>query len=392
MGMVEWFEFQVPGKVICAEHSVDSVGMEMDRIGGSRALVVTDQGVEEAGLVQHVIDGMESGSGEVAGIFDEVPLHSEVQAVQACCEKAKALDADTMISVGGGSSMDTAKGTALLMVEGGDLIDHHCAVYVPSGPLPPHIAVPTTSGTGSESTCVAVILDKAQKLKLIFQAPELTPTLAMLDPVMTVSMPPLITASTGMDAMAHCIEATYSKMHQPISDGLGLHAIRLIAKYLPIATQNGDDIEARTYMAIAANMAGMAFTNSMTTIGHAMAHSLGGRFGVPHGVANAILLPLGMEFNIGFMPEEVVPQLRMVAEALGLDVGGDDDVTASKKAVEFIKNFTAELGLPRKLSEVGVPEDGLLMAAGDALIDDSMFNNPGDPELEHVIDLYRRAY
>jgi alcohol dehydrogenase class IV len=392
MGMVEWFEFQVPGKVICAEHSVDSVGMEMDRIGGSRALVVTDQGVEEAGLVQHVIDGMESGSGEVAGIFDEVPLHSEVQAVQACCEKAKALDADTMISVGGGSSMDTAKGTALLMVEGGDLIDHHCAVYVPSGPLPPHIAVPTTSGTGSESTCVAVILDKAQKLKLIFQAPELTPTLAMLDPVMTVSMPPLITASTGMDAMAHCIEATYSKMHQPISDGLGLHAIRLIAKYLPIATQNGDDIEARTYMAIAANMAGMAFTNSMTTIGHAMAHSLGGCFGVPHGVANAILLPLGMEFNIGFMPEEVVPQLRMVAEALGLDVGGDDDVTASKKAVEFIKNFTAELGLPRKLSEVGVPEDGLLMAAGDALIDDSMFNNPGDPELEHVIDLYRRAY
>ena len=392
MGMVEWFEFQMPGKVICAEHCIDSIGTEMDKAGGNKVLVVTDEGVEKAGLVRHVIDGMESGNGEIVGVFNEVPPDSELQVVQACYEKALKLEADALISVGGGSSIDTAKAAAILMVEGDDLIDHHSAVYMPRGPLPPHIAVPTTSGTGSESTCMAFILDKDQQLKLRFQAPELTPTVAMLDPVMTITMPPLLTASTGMDALAHCIEAIYSEMHQPISDSLGLHAIRLIARYLPAATGNGDYIEARTYMAIAANMAGIAFANSSTTIVHAMANSVGGDFGVPHGVANAVLLPYGMEFNIDFMPEEVAPRLRMVAEALGLDVSGDDDITASKQAVDFIKRFAVELGLPRKLSEVGVPEDGLEIAARDAMLDGSIFNNPGAPELEQVIDLFRKAH
>ena len=392
MGMVEWFEFQMPGKVICAEHCIDSIGTEMDKAGGNKVLVVTDEGVEKAGLVRHVIDGMESGNGEIVGVFNEVPPDSELQVVQACYEKALKLEADALISVGGGSSIDTAKAAAILMVEGDDLIDHHSAVYMPRGPLPPHIAVPTTSGTGSESTCMAFILDKDQQLKLRFQAPELTPTVAMLDPVMTITMPPLLTASTGMDALAHCIEAIYSEMHQPISDSLGLHAIRLIAGYLPAATGNGDYIEARTYMAIAANMAGIAFANSSTTIVHAMANSVGGDFGVPHGVANAVLLPYGMEFNIDFMPEQVAPRLRMVAEALGLDVSGDDDITASKQAVDFIKRFAVELGLPRKLSEVGVPEDGLEIAARDAMLDGSIFNNPGAPELEQVIDLFRKAH
>lgn len=392
MGMVEWFEFQMPGKVICAEHCVDSIGTEMDKACGNKVLVVTDEDVEKAGLVRHVIDGMESGNGEIVGVFNEVPPNSELQVVQACYEKALKLEADALISVGGGSSIDTAKAAAMLMVEGGNLIDHQSAVYMPRGPLPPHIAVPTTSGTGSESTYMAVILDKDQQLKVRFQAPELTPTVAMLDPVMTITMPPPLTASTGMDAMAHCIEAMYSEMHQPISDSLSLHAIRLIARYLPAATRNGDDIEARTYMAIAANMAGTAFANSSTTIVHAMANSVGGHFGVPHGVANAILLPYGMEFNIDFMPEEVAPRLRMVAEAFGLDVSGDDDVEASKKAVEVIKGLTVELGLPRKLSEAGVPEDGLERVSRDAMLDGSIFNNPGEPELEQVIDLFRTAY
>ena len=206
MGMVEWFEFQMPGKVICAEHCVDSIGTEMDKACGNKVLVVTDEDVEKAGLVRHVIDGMESGNGEIVGVFNEVPPNSELQVVQACYEKALKLEADALISVGGGSSIDTAKAAAMLMVEGGNLIDHQSAVYMPRGPLPPHIAVPTTSGTGSESTYMAVILDKDQQLKVRFQAPELTPTVAMLDPVMTITMPPPLTASTGMDAMAHCIE------------------------------------------------------------------------------------------------------------------------------------------------------------------------------------------
>ncbi|MCJ7653508.1 MAG: iron-containing alcohol dehydrogenase, partial [Actinobacteria bacterium] len=258
MGMVEWFEFQVPTKVVCAEHCVDSMGTEMDKVDGTKALIVTDEGVEKAGLVQKVIDGMESGGSKIVGVFNEVPPNSEVKIVEACYKKAKELKADALISVGGGSSIDTAKAAAILMAEGGELLDHQSAVYVPSGPLPPHISVPTTAGTGSEATFAAVILDKEQQLKLIFQGPELAPTAAMLDPVMTVTLPPLLTASTGMDALTHCIEALHSEMHEPICDGLAVHGIKLIAKYLPIAVKNGDDIEARTHMLIAANMGGIA--------------------------------------------------------------------------------------------------------------------------------------
>lgn len=392
MGMVEWFEFQVPTTVICAEHCVDSIGTEMDKVGGTKALIVTDEGVEKAGLVQKVIDGMESGGGKIVGVFNEVPPNSEVKVVEACYKKAQELKADALISVGGGSSIDTAKATTILMVEGGELLDHRSAVYVPRGPLPPHVSVPTTAGTGSEATFAAVILDREQQLKLIFQGPELAPTAAMLDPVMTVAMPPLLTASTGLDALTHCIEALHSEMHEPICDGLAVHGIKLIAKYLPIASKNGDDIEARTYMLIAANMGGVAFANAFVGIIHAMSNSVGGRFGVPHGVANAILLPYGMEFNLVFLPEVVAPEYRMVAEAFGIDVTKDDDVTASKKAIEFIKDFTVELGLPQKLSEVGVPVDGLECVSEDAMLEGSMSNNPGEPELEQVIDLFKHAY
>lgn len=392
MAMVEWFEFQVPGKVICAEHCVDSIGLEMDKVGGGKVLVVTDQGVEKAGLVQLITDGMESGAAEIAGVFNEVPPNSEIKVVQACYDKARKTGADALVSVGGGSSIDTAKAAAILMCEGGDLLDHQSAVYMPSGKLPPHIAVPTTAGTGSESTFAAVIADKEQKMKLIFQGPDLAPTAAMLDPVMTKTLPASLTASTGMDALTHCIEALHSEMHEPICDGLALHGIKLVNRYILKATREGDDIEARTYMLIAANMGGIAFANAFVGIVHAMAHSAGGRFGVPHGVANAILLPFGLEYNMRFNMELVGAEYRMVAEALGLDVGKDDDETAGKKAIEYLRKLNVELGLPQKLSEVGVPEDGLEPLAEDAMLDGSMFNNPGEPELDDVLALIKRAY
>ncbi|MBU4301745.1 MAG: iron-containing alcohol dehydrogenase, partial [Actinobacteria bacterium] len=299
--LVEWFEFQVPGKVICAEHCVDSIGGEMDNVGGSKVLVVTDEGVQNAGLTQTVIDGVDSGSAEVVGVFDQVPPNSEIQVVQNCYDKVKESGADCLVSVGGGSVIDTAKAVTILMVEAGDLLDHQSAVYIPSGPMPPHISVPTTAGTGSESTFAAVIADHEQKMKLIFQGAELAPTIAMLDPFVTTTLPPGLTASTGMDALTHCIEALHSEMHEPICDGLALHGIRLISQYIARATADGGDIEARTYMLIAANMGGIAFANAFVGIIHAMAHSLGGHFGTPHGVANAILLPCGMEFNLRYV-------------------------------------------------------------------------------------------
>ncbi|MBU4489750.1 MAG: iron-containing alcohol dehydrogenase [Actinobacteria bacterium] len=390
--LVEWFEFQVPGKVICAEHCVDSIGGEMDNVGGSKVLVVTDEGVQNAGLTQTVIDGVDSGSAEVVGVFDQVPPNSEIQVVQNCYDKVKESGADCLVSVGGGSVIDTAKAVTILMVEAGDLLDHQSAVYIPSGPMPPHISVPTTAGTGSESTFAAVIADHEQKMKLIFQGAELAPTIAMLDPFVTTTLPPGLTASTGMDALTHCIEALHSEMHEPICDGLALHGIRLISKYIARATADGGDIEARTYMLIAANMGGIAFANAFVGIIHAMAHSLGGHFGTPHGVANAILLPCGMEFNLRYVEEGIPASYRRVAEAIGLDVSGDDDDTAARKAIQWLRELTMEIGLPKQLSEVDVPEDGLADAATDAMLDGSMFNNPGDPEEEEVLELYKKAF
>jgi alcohol dehydrogenase class IV len=392
MAFVEWFEFQVPGKVICAENAVAQIGGELDKIGGTSVFLVTDEGVEKAGLVQKVIDGLGSGDARLAGTFNEVPPNSEIQVVQSCYENAKASGADCLVSVGGGSVIDTTKGTALLMVEGGDLIDHQSAVYTPSGPMPPHIAVPTTAGTGSESTFAAVIKDAEQQVKLIFQGPEMAPTVALLDPVMTSTLPPGLTAATGMDALTHCIEALHSEMHEPICDGLALHGIRLISRYLPRAVQDGSDIEARTYMLIAANMGGIAFANAFVGIVHAMAHSVGGRFGVPHGVANSILLPFGMEFNLRYDESEVPARYKMVADALGIEVDADDDMTAAKKAIDFIRDFTVGVQLPQRLSEVQVPEDGLDTVTEDAMVDGSMFNNPGEPEYEEVLELFKQAF
>jgi alcohol dehydrogenase class IV len=392
MAMVEWFEFQVPGKVICAEHCIDSIGMEMDKVGGTKVLLVTDKGVEKAGIAEAVMAGMDSGTAKIVGTFDEVPPNSEINVVQACFDMAREFGADSLISVGGGSVIDTAKGATILMVEGGKLLDHQSAVYEASGPMPPHIAVPTTAGTGSEATFAAVIADHEQKTKLIFQGPELAPTVAMLDPTMTRTLPPHLTASTGMDALSHCIEAMHSEMQEPICDGMGFYGIRIISKYLPVSVKDGSDLEARKFMLIAANMGGVAFANCFVGLVHAMAHSVGGRFGVPHGVANAILLPYGMEFNLRYVEEGVPPKYKLVAEALGLDVSGDDDVTASKKAIEYLKYLTVEIGLPQKLSEVGVPEDGLEAVTDDAMIDGSMFNNPGEPEFDEVLELFKQAF
>jgi alcohol dehydrogenase class IV len=392
MALVEWFEFQVPGKVICAEHCVDSVGLEMDKVGGSRVLLVTDKGVRGEGLDQAVLEGMESGSAEVFGVFDEVPLNSETRVVQACYEMVKKVGADSLISLGGGSVIDTAKATAILMVEGGELLDHHSAVYFPSGPMPPHIAVPTTAGTGSESTFAAVIADEGQRLKLVFQGLELAPSAAMLDPVMTRTLPPGLTASTGMDALSHCVEAIHSRMHEPISDGLALHGVKLISENLPRAVRDGGDIEARTAMLLAANMGGMAAANALLGIVHAMSNSCGGRFGVAHGAVNAVLLPHAMEFNLRYEEQEIPARYRMIAESLGVDVRTVDDMTSAKKGIEAIRNLVAELGLPVRLRELGMTEDGLEAVARDSMMDSSMFTVSGECDSDEVLEILRKAY
>jgi alcohol dehydrogenase class IV len=392
MSLFEWFEFQVPGRVICAEHCVDSIGMEIERAGGERVLLVTDNTVRKAGLVASVVEGMESGGCELVGVFEDVPPGSEVKVVRSCYEKALDLGADALVSVGGGSVMDTAKATAILMVEGGDLQDHMRAVYVPGAPMPPHLAVPTTAGTGSELTPIAVITDDEQQMRLIFQGPALAPEIALLDPVMTRGMPPELTASTGMDALTHCIEAVHSTIHEPITDGLSLHAIKLISRFLPSAMADGADLEARAYLQVASAMGGIVLGNAFAGVVHALANACGGRCGAAHGTTIAVLLPYGMEFNLAHFEREVAPRYRLIAEALGLDIGKDDDSTAAARAIEFLRGFRDDLSLPSRLRDVGVPREGLEGAARDALKEGAMFNNPGRSTPEEVLEFLDRAW
>lgn len=214
----------------------------------------------------------------------------------------------------------------------------------------------------------------------------------MLDPVMTATLPPGLTASTGMNALTHCVEAIHSQRHEPISDSLALHAAKLISENLPRAVRDGGDIEARTGMLVAANMGGIAVANTLHGIVYALSNACGGQFGAEHGAANAALLPYAMEFNLRYEEQEIPARYKMIAEALGIDVRKDDDLTAANKGIEAIRNLATELGLAGRLRELEIPRDGLESVARDSMMDGSMFNNPGECEYEEVLEVLKRAY
>jgi alcohol dehydrogenase class IV len=275
MALPQLFEFQVRPRILYGPRSVREVGFEAQKLHGTSAVIVTDKVLHQAGLAQRVADGLTGSGVTLAGIFDAVPPNSEVQAVEEGAAFARAAGCDLLIALGGGSVLDTAKAMNLLLTEGGALLDYEGAGLL-SRPLRPLIAIPTTAGTGSEVTIAAVIRDEAQGLKLEFNSPFLMPDVAILDPELTLSLPPVLTAATGMDALTHAIEAYVSTGAQPVSDALAIGAIKMIAGNLRQAVQHGDDLEARSNMLLASTMAGIAFSNTLLGIVHAMAHPCGG--------------------------------------------------------------------------------------------------------------------
>ncbi|GAG59793.1 unnamed protein product, partial [marine sediment metagenome] len=300
---------------------------------------------------------------------------------------AREKESDILIAVGGGSVIDTAKGMNLLLSEGGDLMEDHQGAYLLERPLKNLITIPTTAGTGSEVTFAAVIRDSNQKLKVSFISPYISPNTAILDPEVTISCPPELTASTGMDALTHAIESIHSLQNEPITDALAIHAIKLIGGNLREAVNNGENIEARGNMLIAANMAGLAFTNALVGCVHAMAHALGGYYDVPHGIANSILLPYGMKYNLDYCN-----RYALVAKAFGINIEGLTKKEASRKAIDVVLKLTKDCGIPQKLREVGVKEEGLNKIAEISMYDGSMLNNPREAKVEEIEELLRKAY
>lgn len=378
------FNYFGPTKIVYGIDAARDVEIEMGSLGGTKAVVVTDKGIIAAGLIEGITNVLKD---KCVGVFSDIPQDTGVEVVDAGAEFARKNGADIVISVGGGSVIDTAKGMCILLKEGGKLSDFN-GIQLLSRPQTPHIVIPTTAGTGSEVTNIAVIMDKEMGQKRLLVENYNVPSMAILDPKMTEKLPKILTASTGMDAMTHAVEALHSIPHEPITDALAVHAIRLLAKNLPICTENGSDLVARGNVQIAATMGGWAFGNAMVAIVHAMAHSIGAVAHVPHGIANGILLADCMDYNL----EDAAEAYAMVAEAFGVREPGMDDMEAAKAAITAIRAFTKKIGHPQKLSEMKVTLSDIEKAADMSLSDGSIVNNPRMVfEVSEVIEIFKKV-
>jgi alcohol dehydrogenase len=386
--MIDRFGFQLRPRVLFQAGLVDAIGPEIAYLGAQRALIVADEGVARAGLLDRVRAGIERTI-SVAGTFTDVPPNSAVAAVERGADYARACGADILVAIGGGSSIDTAKAMRILLAEGGRLHDYEGA-KAPPRPLTPMIAIPTTAGTGSEVTAWAMIRDQEARKKLAFSSIYLAPDLAILDPEMTLSLPPDLTAATGIDALVHAIEAFVGGGANPISDSLALQAIDMISNNLRDATYDGSDIEPRGHMLIAACIAGMAFAGGGGRLGivSALAHTICGTFKTHHGTTNAILLPYGMQFNSLAAPN----RFARIARAMGVNSGGRPEEDVIADGIDAVRLLTVDCGLPTRLRDIGMPEDALASIAETALGDATLFTNPRPITYGDVLDIVRGAW
>ena len=364
--------------------SSQEVEAEMHALGCSRAVVVTDQGIIRAGLLDKITASL---GPKCVGVYSDIPQDTGIDVIDKAAAFARDKGADILISVGGGSVIDTAKCMCILLTEGGSLTDHE-GIQLLTRPQMPHIVISTTSGTGSEVTCVAVVLDKSKGQKILIVESFNAPRVSILDPALTAKLPPLLTASTGMDAFCHAVEAMTSIHHEPIADALALQAIRLLTKYLPRCIEHGSDLTVRGQVQLAATMAGWAFGNAMVGLVHAMAHSIGAVIHVPHGVANGILLPYCMEYNL----PDAADYYADIAQAMNAGEKGFSEEQAAQAAVEAVFAFTKKIGHPQKLSEFGVKEEHIIKAAELSMSDGSILNNVRFvPDSAEVLEIYRKA-
>jgi len=388
----EFYQFHHPTKVIYGEGLVTDFAHELEELGVKNYYIVSDQVLDKLGLIGPIKQALEEAGFTITGEFYEVPQDASVEAVESISRNATDSGAEGLIAVGGGSVMDATKAANVIFSEGGDLVEDYSGAATLTKPLKPFIAIPTTAGTGSENTIIAMIYDEANKTKLAFADKFLLPDLAVLDPMTTQSMPPSITASTGMDALTHAVESYVGIDSSPHSEALAVEAIKHIFKYLVRATQKGNDIEARGGMLIAANMAGSSFTHSMVGCVHSMAHAVGGLTRVPHGVANAILLPHGMEYNYEVSKEK----FAQLASVMGVDATGMSVEDAARGAIAAVRDLCRKLNaldaLPVRLRDVKIPVESLPAIAEAATEDGSVIYNPREVVAEEILVHLKNAY
>lgn len=357
------------------------------RMGLKKALVVTDPGLIRFGVAAMVTDILDD-AGIPYTVFSDVKPNPTVSNVQHGIEAYEAAGADFIIAIGGGSAIDTAKGIGIVVnnPEFADITSLEGCAPTRNKSVP-IIALPTTAGTAAETTINYVIIDEEKHKKMVCVDPNDIPAVAIIDAELMYSLPRSLTAATGMDALTHAIEGYITKGAWSMSDMFEIEAIRMISRHLPVAVEQPTDADARNGMAVAQYIAGMAFSNVGLGLVHGMAHPMGSLFDVPHGVANALLLPTIMEFN---MPA-CLDKYPEIARAMGVDTTGMTREKASQAAVDAVNALAVKVGIPQHLSDLGITESDIPQLAAQALADVCTPGNPRDVSLADIEALYRKV-
>lgn len=368
------FEYSNPRveRIVFGKGRIRAVGAEVARLGAGRALVVVSPSVAKTALLSTIRHSLGTSC---AGVFDRVKPHSPTETIHEAAAETRARNADVLISVGGGSAIDTAKGIAVLLAEGGPLPRFGVRFTppdrkeVPALPAPklPHIAIPTTL-SGGEYSYSAGITEGGKKF--IVADPKLAPRTVMLDPEALQTVPPDLLAASGMNALAHCVEAIYSTHTQALTQAYCLAGVERLSQFLPRAMASNADIEALGQVQIAACLAGMGVYSAWTGIHHAIVHVVGGRFRVPHANIHALVLPYAMRWNL----DATLEAHAQIARAMKIESSTDEE--AARKAPEAVLELNRKMGLPLRLRDLGVPRDALSLLAEDALGDYSVYTNP----------------
>lgn len=380
--------FSFPTRMVFGPGSLAQLPTLIKEQNAKKVLLVTDSGLVKAGLADQVLNTLK---GHIETIcFDGVEPNPTEACMEAATEALRKNGCDLVIGLGGGSAIDTAKAACFRLNHTGVLapyeiqVDGHLNI---TNDVPPLIAIPTTSGTGSEVGRSSVITNKEEGRKVIICSPKLLPIVALCDPELTVGLPPHITAATGMDALTHNLEAYLSTSYHPICDAIALGGIRLVSENLERAVKNGSDIEARGNMMLASSMGAIAFQKDLG-VAHALAHPLSTLADVPHGLANAIVLPHTMTFNKTVSAD----RLKDVARALGCPTDNTTDDEGADMAIQHVHNMLEKVDIPNRLSTIGITEDLIPALAKQAIADANHRTNPRACTEQDMIDLYHAAF
>ncbi len=377
-------KFTLP-EIIVGCGVLEQAGKAARRLGATRVLVVSDPGVIAAGWLEQMLPAIEQEGLDYA-IWTGVTPNPKDYEVEAGAAFYRAQHCDALVVLGGGSCIDAAKGIAVLSTNGGRIHDYEGIDRI-TRPLPPLVAIPTTAGTGADVSQFAVITDSRRRLKMTLISKSLIPDISLTDPLLLTTKDAWLTASTGMDALTHGIESYVSLAATFLTEVHSLRAISLAVAGLRRSVASQSDLEAKELMARSSLHAGMAFSNAILGATHAMAHQVGGLLDQPHGELNAILLPTVMEYNLPACPE----RYATIAEAMGLPIAGLTPVEAGTLAIEAVRTLIADVGLTKRLADLGVKDHDLPILSTNAMHDACMATNPREASVETVMELFARA-